>query len=61
MKNSSFVKYDVDNRICIMLPSEVDINWSQFGTPEIKYDTTKKKVIIELSYKEHERDDHEQT
>lgn len=56
MENSSFVKYDVDNRICIMLPSEVNVDWSDFDTPEIKYDTKKQKVIIELSYQKLERE-----
>lgn len=57
MKNSSFVKYDIDNRLCIMLPSEVNTNWCEFDTPNIKFDTKNKKVIIELDYKEYKRDE----
>lgn len=46
------LKWDIDNRICIQFPKEVNVDWCDFTMPKFKVDKKTKKVTIELNYKE---------
>jgi len=50
------LKWDVDNRICIQFPKEVDVGMCDFSKPVFKLDKNTGKIIIEIDYSEIEED-----
>lgn len=46
---SDHVKYDIDNRLSIQLPSQISIDHNSFSDPKILFN--KNKIIIETEYK----------
>lgn len=45
------LKWDIDNRICIQFPKEINVNWCEFAKPIFKVDKKTQKIIMELHYK----------
>ena len=46
------LKWDVDNRICIQFPEEINTGWCDFTKPEFKVNKKTGKITIEMDYKE---------
>lgn len=50
------LKWDVDNRICLQFPKEINTDWCDFTKPVFKVNKKTGKITIEMEYKEIEKD-----
>ena len=54
--NDKNIKWDIENRLSLQFPKEVNVDWSRFTEPKFTVDKKTGKITIEIFHKEIPKD-----